>query len=108
MLDDAEAGIDHRQPVLVVTPEFKMDSPRRFAELRAHGPVHRVRLANGLDAWVVVGYEEAREALTHPALLKDPTPAEAALTAVGFTTNRAGVGLGGNMLESDPPEHTRL
>lgn len=108
MIHDAEAKVDHRRPVLVVTPEFKADSPRRFAELRAQGPVHRIRLAMGLDVWIVVSYEEAREALTHPGLLKDPTPAEKALDAVGFTANRGGVGLGGNMLESDPPTHTRL
>lgn len=108
MVPGTEAGTDDRAPMLVVTPEFKADSVRRLAELRAQGPVHRVKLANGLDAWVVVRYEEARKALMHPALLKDPTPAEEALAAVGYTLNRPGVGLGGNMLESDPPEHTRL
>jgi cytochrome P450 len=50
----------------------------------------------------------AREALTHPALLKNSEPAEAVLAAAGYTGNKPGVGLGGQMLESDPPEHTRL
>ncbi|MGW0432032.1 hypothetical protein ACWDV4_05745 [Micromonospora sp. NPDC003197] len=95
-------------PTLTVTPEYKADSPRRLAELRALGPVHRVQLANGLRAWAVVTHREARQALTHPAIRKDPSPAEKALAAAGFTANRPGVGLGGNMLESDPPSHTRL
>jgi cytochrome P450 len=95
-------------PVLTVTAEFKADSPRRLAELRALGPVHRAQLGNGLRVWMVVSQQEAREALTHPALGKDPAPVEDALTAVGFTAHRSGVGLGGNMLESDPPTHTRL
>ncbi|RKN22072.1 cytochrome P450 [Micromonospora musae] len=100
--------VDQRRPALTITPEFKADSLRRYAELRAQGPVHRVRFGSGLEAWVVVSYEEARIALTHPALLKDSTPAEKALAAVGFIMNKPGVGLGGNMLESDPPTHTRL
>ena len=95
-------------PVLTLTAEFKADSPRRLAELRTLGPVHRAQLGNGLRAWIVVSHEEAREALTHPALGKDPAPVADALAAAGFTAHRAGVGLGGNMLESDPPTHTRL
>ncbi|MGW3621844.1 cytochrome P450 family protein [Micromonospora arida] len=95
-------------PVLTFTPEFKTHSPRRLAELRALGPVHRAQLANGLQVWMVLSEQEARRALTHSALRKDASPAEEALAAVGFTTNRPGVGLGGNMLESDPPAHTRL
>jgi cytochrome P450 len=61
-----------------------------------------------MAGWFVVGYDAAREALTHPALLKDPTPAADALEAAGYTLNKPGVGLGGQMLEADAPEHTRL
>ncbi|XVU29233.1 cytochrome P450 family protein [Actinoplanes sp. CA-054009] len=94
--------------MLTITPDFKADSPRRWAELRARGPVHRIRLETGLEVWAVLTYDAAREALTHPLLLKDSTPAEAALAAAGFTLHKPGVGIGGNMLEADPPEHTRL
>jgi cytochrome P450 len=94
--------------MLAITPEFKADSPNRYSELRKHGPAHRARLTSGVEVWVVVGYEAARTALTHPALRKDPAPAQASLAALGFTVHQAGVGLGGNMLESDPPSHTRL
>ncbi|XVV16326.1 cytochrome P450 family protein [Actinoplanes sp. CA-131856] len=94
--------------MLTITPGFKADSPRRWAELRAEGPVHRIRLETGLEVWAVLTYDAAREALTHPLLLKDSTPAEAALAAAGFTLHKPGVGIGGNMLEADPPEHTRL
>ncbi|MEV4757836.1 cytochrome P450 [Micromonospora sp. NPDC049559] len=97
-----------RRPVLVVTPEFKADAPRRLAELRARGPIHRVRGGSGLDLWMVVSYSEARAALTHPALLKDPSPAEEALREVNYTGHKPTVGIGGNMLTSDPPDHTRL
>ncbi|GAA0448131.1 cytochrome P450 [Paractinoplanes deccanensis] len=94
--------------MLTITPDFKADSPRRWAELRRRGPVHRIRLETGLEVWAVVTYEAAREALAHPLLRKDSTPAEAALAAAGFTLHKPGVGIGGNMLEADPPAHTRL
>jgi cytochrome P450 len=94
--------------VVSIDADFKRHSQVRLAALRAQGPIHRVRPSSGVESWLVVGYELAREALTHPALLKDPAPAEEALKAAGFTANKPGVGLGGQMLEADPPEHTRL
>ncbi|MFH9089685.1 cytochrome P450 [Streptomyces sp. NPDC017673] len=87
---------------------FKANAQAEYARLRAAGPVHRALLPSGIEGWLVVGYDEARAALTHPALLKDPVPAAEALTAAGYVLNQPGVGLGGQMLEADPPEHTRL
>ncbi|MBZ9645307.1 cytochrome P450 [Streptomyces sp. PSKA30] len=57
---------------------------------------------------MVVDYDLARETLTHPALLKDPQPAVEMLEAAGFLGHKHGTGFGGQMLEADPPEHTRL
>jgi cytochrome P450 len=99
---------DLRQPVATISPDFKADAVRALAELRARGPVQRVRLGNGLDAWGVLSYEHAREALTHPALLHDPSPSEKALAAAGYTMHKRGEGVGGSMLQLDPPDHTRL
>src|SRR3954453_8942018 len=42
-----------------------------FASVRALGPVHAVTLADGHDAWLVVGYDEARIALNDARLSKD-------------------------------------
>ncbi|MFS8199352.1 cytochrome P450 family protein [Streptomyces sp. CWNU-52B] len=86
---------------------FKTDAPHRYAGLRATGPVHPAVLNSGVEGWLVVGHDEARQALTHPALLKDPAPAAEALRAAGFVTHRADLG-GGGMLHTDPPTHTRL
>jgi cytochrome P450 len=99
--------VDEEQPTLV-DAEFKADAHARYAAMRARGPVHRVRFPSGLEGWVVVGHDAARTALRHPALGKDVTAGHAALEAVGSVTHRPGVGLGGNMLTADPPEHTRL
>src|ERR1700756_2454956 len=96
------------EELIEITPEFKADAPARYAQLRRLGPIHKVRLSSGVDAWLVVDYDLAREALTHPDLRKDPTPAQAKLAAAGYTLNQPGVGFGASMLESDPPAHTRL
>ncbi len=87
---------------------FKADAPALYARLRELGPIHPARFHLGLEGWVVVGHDLARQALTHPALLKDSTPAADALAAAGYVLNRPKVGLGGQMLEADPPEHGRL
>jgi hypothetical protein len=41
----------------------------------------------GLEAWAVLSYAEARAALTHPHLLKNPEPALQVLEAAGFTSH---------------------
>ncbi|MFF2730242.1 cytochrome P450 [Streptomyces sp. NPDC058008] len=87
---------------------FKADAPRRYARLRELGPIHPAEFHLGLRGWVVVGHDLAREALTHPALLKDSAPAADALAAAGYILNKPSVGLGAQMLQADPPEHTRL
>lgn len=97
-----------RQPVAVISPQFKADAVAQLGKLAERGPVQRVRLATGLDSWGVLSYEVAREALTHPALVQDPTPAEATFAAVGYRLHKQGQGAGGSMLAADPPDHTRL
>ncbi|GHD90883.1 cytochrome P450 family protein [Streptomyces naganishii] len=73
-----------------------------YAELRELGPVHRVRLpgTEPWDSWLVVGYEEARAALADPRLSKD-------VSRIQGPTLEERV-LGKNMLNADPPQHTRL
>jgi cytochrome P450 len=93
---------------VVIDAAFKADAPARYARLRELGPIHPAQFHLGLKGWVVVGYDLAREALTHPALLKDATPAAEALAAAGYVLNKPSVGLGAQMMEADPPEHTRL
>ncbi|MFF2524800.1 cytochrome P450 family protein [Streptomyces liangshanensis] len=104
-MDPPEAG---EGAVVHIDAAFKAAAPRRYAELREIGPIHRAKLSSGLDGWLVVDYHLARQALTHPALLKDPSPAADALASVGYVLNQPGVGLGGQMLEADGQEHTRL
>src|SRR5919112_5522444 len=78
-----------------------------FARVRANGPVHEVRLADGHPAWLIVGYDEARAALADPRLSKDM---HAALAHSGEVVAEGlpGPALARHMLAVDPPDHTRL
>lgn len=96
------------ESVIHIDAAFKADAPSRYEALRRHGPLHWAEVSPGLFGWLVVDYDLAREALTHPALLKDPSPAAETLAAAGYTLNQPGAGLGGQMLESDGQDHTRL
>ncbi|MFC9312423.1 cytochrome P450, partial [Streptomyces sp. NPDC057011] len=80
--------------------DFNADPYPFYAALRSAGPVHRVMLG-GDRSWLVVGHEEARQALNHPGLSKDWLGAE----LFGNTPASAAAS---NMLEADPPHHTRL
>jgi cytochrome P450 len=78
-----------------------------FAELRAMGPVHRVTLASGTEAWLVVRYAEAKAALSDPRFSKDM---HAAFARDGQVVDEGlpGRAFARHMLAVDPPDHTRL
>lgn len=78
---------------------FVEDPYPTYARLREKGPVHRVRIADDEETWLVVGHEAARAALADPRLAKDFRKIS---PDVDFTPGNA------NMLNADPPEHTRL
>ncbi len=78
-----------------------------FAAVRELGPVHAVTLADGHDAWLVVGYEEARIALNDARLSKDMHAALA--TGAGVVAEGLpGPSFARHMLSVDPPDHSRL
>jgi len=78
-----------------------------FAAVRELGAVHAVTLADGHDAWLVVGYEEARIALNDPRLSKDMHAALATGTGV-VAEGLPGPSFARHMLTVDPPDHSRL
>ncbi|MFE2283532.1 cytochrome P450 [Streptomyces sp. NPDC059443] len=83
--------------------DFNADPYSYYARLREAGPVHQVIVsADEFEpSWLVVGHEEARQALNHPALSKDWQNS-------GNFPDALVVAVNSNMLESDPPHHTRL
>ena len=88
-------------------PAIRDDPFGHFAEARARCPVQKVRLADGHPAWVVLGYDAARQALNDPRISKDM------LAALQDNGDVVAEGLPGpefsrHMLNVDPPDHTRL
>ena len=81
--------------------DFTRDPYPLYAELRARGPLHRIRMPEGPEAWLVVGHEAGRAALADPRLSKDWRNVSPEL-GIG----RLAPGL--TMLSSDPPLHPRL
>ena len=87
---------------------YDLDDPfPLFARVREFGAAHRVTLADGHAAWLVVRYEEARAALSDQRFSKDMHAALAADTGV-VAEGLPGPALARHMLVVDPPDHTRL
>jgi cytochrome P450 len=99
------AGVEH---ALGAWGDFDRDHPfPLFEQVRRRGPVHQIRLADGHDAWLVVGHDEAKGALHDPRVSKDM---HAALARSGSVVAEGlpGPAYARHMLAVDPPDHTRL
>ncbi|MFB8395000.1 cytochrome P450 family protein [Streptomyces yangpuensis] len=97
------------RPVLLpyADPAFLANPFPLYRELREEGPVRRVVIAGGLDAWLVTRYEDALAALSDTRLSSDVRDAsDPRLLAQLPETERDS--MLSNMLRSDPPDHTRL
>jgi cytochrome P450 len=81
-----------------------------YAWLRQHSPTHRTRLPSGVEAWLVTRYADARRALAHPHLSKNPAHHDEPAHARGRTgiPGERKAELMTHLLNIDPPDHTRL
>ncbi|MEV0156942.1 cytochrome P450 [Micromonospora sp. NPDC050686] len=86
------------------TDDFAADPYPAFARLRADKPVCPVSSPR-FDSYLISRFDDARTALTDPRLSKDLYGPEEHYLRL-FGPNSAG--LNKNMLNADPPEHTRL
>jgi cytochrome P450 len=76
-----------------------------YRDLAADGPVHRVHLPDGEPAWLVTGYEEVRQALADPRLVKGGPPPVVPGQPLPADVHHA---MMSDLLHLDPPDHTRL
>ncbi|MDT0457905.1 cytochrome P450 [Streptomyces sp. DSM 41527] len=103
------APLDPLAPVELYGPEYTRDPYPLYAELRARGPVHRVRFPSGVCAWLVTGYEAAHQALTDVRLGKHHSRGNAAWRArASIMPEPQHSQLQVHLLHQDPPRHTAL
>ncbi|MGC0341589.1 cytochrome P450 family protein [Streptomyces sp. SLBN-8D4] len=89
-MDPADGLLDHPYDV--------------YRRLRDTAPVHRIAGPDGTPAWIVTRYDDVRAALADPRLSLDKRRATAG-TYKGFSLPPA---LDANLLNMDPPDHTRI
>src|SRR6516162_4866552 len=93
----------------IASPAFKANPYPFYARLRAEAPVHRVTLPDGQAAWLITRYDDVAAALKDERLAKDRlnalTPQQLARQPWMPSFFKP---LMRNMLDVDPPDHTRL
>ncbi|WP_069763090.1 cytochrome P450 [Streptomyces sp. LUP47B] len=89
-MDPADGLLDHPYDV--------------YRRLRDTAPVHRIAGPDGTPAWIVTRYDDVRAALADPRLALDKRHATAGAYK-GFSLPPA---LDANLLNMDPPHHTRI
>lgn len=71
--EEADTGAEAGTPEPLYGPGFAADPAATYTRLREYGPVAPVRIAPGVDAWLVTGYDAALEVLRSPErFAKDP------------------------------------
>ena len=96
---------------LPLTMDFVQNPYPVYELLRQETPVREVRLPRGLKVWLVTGYEEARAALADSTLRKNGVEAQPLFERHLPAGRQRGLfndSLASHMLNSDPPDHTRL
>ncbi|UQX05374.1 cytochrome P450 [Streptomyces sp. RerS4] len=90
----------------LLSEAFQAHPHPAYALLRQDGAVHRTAGPMGLETWLITHYDVARDVLADNRFSKDPTLAPDWLRSMGAGGDEGP--LGANMLNSDPPDHTRL
>jgi cytochrome P450 PksS len=98
-----------REPVNIASPEFKANPYPFYARLRAAAPVHRMTLPTGEPGWLVTRYDDVVAVLKDERLVKNRANAlTAAQEARQPWFRKLFPTLRRNLLNQDPPDHTRL
>lgn len=78
------------------------EPPPGYQEIGERGPVLKVTLFDGREAWMVTGYRESREILTHPNLSSQRTHPGFPIVAPRF---RSQIARNLALIAMDPPVH---
>lgn len=94
----------------ISSAQHKANPHPLYARLRAEAPVVRILFGDGKPAWLVTRHADVASALKDPRLGKDPFRALTARERAAQTpwTPSFLRPLTKNMLDQDPPDHTRL
>jgi cytochrome P450 len=88
-------------------PEYFQDPRAVHERLREQRPVASVVMPDGMPAWLVTRYSDARAALADPRIIKDWRKLIPAGTETDWMSS-AQAALSVHMLNTDPPDHERL
>jgi len=89
--------------MLTNDPAFWPAADAAYAQWRDKAPVHRTETPDGNPVWLVTRHADVRAALADPRLSLDKTHSRSGYA--GFALPPA---LDANLLNLDPPDHTRL
>ena len=93
----------------ISSPQFKANPFPYYRRLRDESPVHRVTLPDGQTAWLITRYDDVVTVLKDERFAKDRLRvlSKEQLAAQPWMP-KAFLPLAHNMLDKDPPDHTRL
>jgi cytochrome P450 PksS len=98
-----------RTSIDLFSPSFKANPYPTYTRLRREAPVVATRLRDGREAWLVSRYADVAQVLKDPRIAKDrrrvAKPLRLPMERLFGPLVRA---LQYNMLDLDPPDHTRL
>ena len=102
-------AVSQDAPVNIAGAAFKANPYPFYARLCAESPVFRVALPDGRSAWLVTRYDDVAGVLKDERFTKDKLAAwTQGLMRERVWAPRFFLPLVRNMLDSDPPGHTRL
>jgi cytochrome P450 len=94
--------------LVALDESFTADPHAVYQLLRTRRPVAPAQMPHGLRVWVVTRYADAKAALVDPRLAKDSAELGRVFDRRFPDRTRFATELQAHMLNSDPPDHTRL
>jgi cytochrome P450 len=98
--------VDELAEITCLDRDFTQHPHPVLDRLRAAGPVSRAMMWGGVPVWLITKYEDAKALLADSRLSKDNEKLQTL-----FPPGHSGAfqsSMNSNMLQSDPPDHTRL